>query len=153
MENRQALIQEMLTSLIRFKKTMTSVRISCPGAILSGSQLSLLMIIRRHQPVTVNQAARELSMTPGAVSQLLESLETTGFVDKIVRSDDRRSVLLSVSEQGQYALRHFESKRYELVTKALREFSDEEIAIITKAHIAILHQLEQNNHITVQKEG
>jgi len=145
---REALITQLFASIVRFKKTTAGIRVQCPGAVLNGSQLGVIMATQRLQPVSAQEIAQHLGLTPGAVSQLLDSLEPTGFIARAPNPEDRRSQLLSLTARGAEAVTHFESKRYELIRSAMKDFADDDIRTIIRAHDAILGTLEKDKHIT-----
>src|SRR5947199_10168397 len=51
------------------------------------------------------ELARRAAVSPAAVSQLLGTLEQAGLVSRERREDDRRRQPLSLTDQGQWALR------------------------------------------------
>lgn len=50
--------------------------------------------------VRVKDIAAELGITPGAVSQIVSTLESSGYLSRAECPDDRRSVMVKLSESG-----------------------------------------------------
>jgi DNA-binding MarR family transcriptional regulator len=54
-------------------------------------------VIERHGRVTAGDLARELRLTTGAVTAVVDRLERAGFARRVADPDDRRRVLLEVT--------------------------------------------------------
>ena len=50
--------------------------------------------------VKVKDIASELGITPGAVSQIVSTLESSGYLYRAECTDDRRSVMVKLSDSG-----------------------------------------------------
>jgi len=82
--NRTAVLGEVLESVVSWSRLLGSTR-STPfrGRQLSHSQLeALFLIAHRPAPMSPGFLARELKLTPGAVTQLLDGLRQAGLVDQ-----------------------------------------------------------------------
>ena len=54
-------------------------------------------IVDRHGRVTAGELARELSLTTGAVTALVDRMEAAGFLRRVPDTTDRRRVLIEVT--------------------------------------------------------
>lgn len=142
-------IEEIFASIIRFKRALHGLQVACPGATVSGSQISLLFAIKRLQPTTVTKLAKIMQMTPGAVSQALESLESTGYIARRAATDDRRIVGLTLTNQGEIGVAHINSMRSRLIENALADCTDQEIATVIRLHDKIFKSLENQNEVKI----
>src|SRR3712207_4850110 len=64
------------------------------------SELAALEHLQDAGPMTPGQLGRRLSMSPGAVTALVDRLEGRGHVERTPNPKDRRSALLRVTERG-----------------------------------------------------
>ena len=96
---------------------------------ISGAQLELLFTIRGNQPTSSKQLATMLHLTPGAVSQLLDSLLQHNLVTRQTSEQDRRVQYLSLSEKGEQLLHNFEKARRKIMEAIIADLSDEELEV------------------------
>jgi DNA-binding MarR family transcriptional regulator len=99
------------------------------GFEISGTQLELLFTIRHNQPVSTKQLAGLLHMTPGAVSQLTDSIEQQSLIERHTSDQDRRVQFLRVSEKGEQFLRSFEQSRRKVMEAIIKDLSDTELEV------------------------
>jgi DNA-binding MarR family transcriptional regulator len=84
------------------------------------------------------ELARRAAVSPAAVSQLLGALEQEGLVSRERREDDRRRHPLSLTDQGQWALRSAQTTLRERLAGLLVEIPPPE----TDALARLLERLE-----------
>ena len=59
-----------------------------------------LLVMRRLGPCRIQDISRELSLTVGGTSKLVDRLESTGLCTRTANPDDRRSSLITLSDQA-----------------------------------------------------
>jgi DNA-binding MarR family transcriptional regulator len=64
------------------------------------SELAALEHLQAAGPMTPGRLGRRLSMSPGAVTALVDRLEGRGHVERTPNPEDRRSALLRETERG-----------------------------------------------------
>ena len=74
------------------------------GAELSPSQTAALATIERHGPLTPSELAQRERVQRPTVTRVLARLEEAGLVNRAADPQDRRSSLLSVSDDGRELL-------------------------------------------------
>ncbi len=67
---------------------------------LTPTQLLCLRLLKDHEAPTAGTIAGALSLSPQTVTGLIDRLETRGLVQRLRSPNDRRQVLVSLSEQG-----------------------------------------------------
>ena len=132
---RQLLLGEVLESIVSWSRLLGSTH-SAPflGVQLSRSQLeALFLIAHRPEPLSPGLLARELKLTPGAVTQLLDGLRQAGLVDQQPHPSDARSRVLTLTPDAARSVDHFEQQ---MVTALAGEFSDlDDAELATLAHL------------------
>lgn len=72
---------------------------------------ALRTIAKASAPIRMGELAARLDVVPRSATGLVEALETAGLVERSVDPDNRRSVLVSLSERGQGILREMAQAR------------------------------------------
>ena len=67
---------------------------------LSPSQRRVLCLLGKHGPITQQRLLDELELAPASLSELLTKLEREGLVAREKSSNDRRSVIISLTQKG-----------------------------------------------------
>lgn len=93
---------------------------------LSLRQLSALTMIESEQ-TTLGDVARRLMVTPAVVTGLIDRLERRGYVRRINSTDDRRRVLLALTDEGRNAAESVSKQLREEMSSALSSFSPREL--------------------------
>jgi len=93
---------------------------------LSLRQLSALTMIESEQ-TTLGDVARRLMVTPAVVTGLIDRLERRGYVRRVNSTDDRRRVLLALTDEGRAAAESVSSSLREEIASALSSFSPTEL--------------------------
>jgi DNA-binding MarR family transcriptional regulator len=93
---------------------------------LSLRQLSALTMIESEQ-TTLGDVARRLMVTPAVVTGLIDGLERRGYVRRINSTDDRRRVLLALTDEGRAAAESVSSQLRADLASALGTFSPGEL--------------------------
>jgi DNA-binding MarR family transcriptional regulator len=115
-----------------FKAAMAAVRrlrgreTQRPGE-LSHAQYSLLFGLADGAERSATELAQLADLAPPTVTQMLEHLASTGFVERIRSDVDKRVVLTSLTERGRAVIEDHRSRIEPRWRAALSEFSDSEL--------------------------
>ena len=109
---------------------------------LSLSQLMVLKTINRLQPVSHKVVAQNLLMTPGAISQLLDGLDSAGCIQRVPDPADRRVNYLSLSDHGKEVVHKFHKLHLQLLSKACTDTSDEDLQTYARVQLSMASWLE-----------
>ena len=114
-----------------------------PAAVVTGmtaSEFSVVCCTADHpkryggQPVTVAEIAQEMSVSVPAVSRTLRSLQDKGLITRQVDENDRRSVRVSVTEEGYRLLEQNLTRITTAMNTVMSAFTDEEIRVIAELY-------------------
>ena len=81
----------------------------------------------------MTSVARELEVTTGTLTISVNSLVKKGYVNRTRSEEDRRVVLISLSEKGQKAYLHHRRSHEEMIEAVLKELTGEEQQALEKA--------------------
>lgn len=113
------------------------------GRVLTGSQLSALFYLARTPSgLTPGRLAELLSVSAGAVTQLVETLRTDGHVDMQVNPYDARSRIIVLSRAARVEVEQFE--------RATAERLRPRFAALTSSELMTLAELM--NRIAVENK-
>ena len=97
---------------------------------LEASELAALEHLQAAGPMTHKHLGERLSMSPGAVTAMIDRLERRGYVERILNPEDRRSALVRITKAGlEESLRHLWPYIEDM--KSIEEdFSEEERVVV-----------------------
>ena len=126
-ENLADLVREHSSAVMRYAAA-TAKRMG-----LEASELSALEHLQAAGPMALERLGERLSMSPGAVTALVDRLESKGYAERIPNPKDRRSALVRETEAGlEESLEHLWPYIEEM--RGIEErFSEEERAIVARA--------------------
>ncbi len=110
------------------------------GAGLSPSQTAALATIDRHGPLTPSELADHERIQRPTVTRLLARLEEDGLVRRAPDPRDRRSALISISDEGRALLRAVRSRKDAFLAQRLRGLDPDDVATLDRA-AAILERI------------
>ncbi|WMC94273.1 MarR family winged helix-turn-helix transcriptional regulator [Kineothrix sp. MB12-C1] len=84
-------------------------------------------------PRNMTAVAKSLSVTTGTLTIAVNSLVKKGFVDRARSEEDRRVVLVSLSEKGKKAYEHHQRFHEEMIDAVIAQLSEEEKVVLEKA--------------------
>jgi DNA-binding MarR family transcriptional regulator len=96
---------------------------------LSRTEMRTLDILDREGPMTAGRLAEEARLSPGAMTALLDRLEQKGFAQRRRDTEDRRRVLVEVTETVRQGAEELYGSPEE-GAKALDMYSDEQLEFL-----------------------
>lgn len=83
--------------------------------------------------------ARALRVTTGTLTISINSLVKKGYVERVRSEEDRRVVLVSLTEKGNRAFLHHQHFHEQMIASIVEELSEEEQQVLEKALSRINH--------------
>ena len=148
--NRTESIIELMTHIGGIKRSLQGQSYACmDGSTLTNGQLSLLFAIKHHGPVSAQDLANRLILTPGAVSQVVDGLLASGYINRTPRADSRRTFNLSLTPTGKKQVTAIERKRHAIIEQTTTELTDTEL----DAFVSIMQKILTALRNEVKAEG
>jgi len=72
--------------------------------VLTSAHVRALFALGNHEEATAGQIAESARLSPGAVTGMLDELEEAGIIGRVRCQDDRRRVLVHLTEEGSKVL-------------------------------------------------
>lgn len=145
-KSREALIEQISSALSELKRAMHLYAADAFTDLgLSLGQLGLLRKIEDSQPVSQAGLAKQLQLTPGAISQVIDALDQANCIVRTADPDDRRSSKLSVSPTGKKLLIRFNELGKQLLSQAFRELPDKDLQTYINTQQTLAKWLESEH--------
>ena len=108
---------EIMSGLMidQYQKQITELELTLP-------QAQLLRVLRRG-PMQTGQLAAEMRISAPAITQLTDRLIRKGLIERSATADDRRCVIVALSDEGRLLVDQFRQRRREIFSEALADLS------------------------------
>ena len=145
MDKRSKNTQELFTTSAVVQRMMHScLQRSFDEIGVAPSQLQLLHLIKREQPVSLKTLAAEMRLTPGAITQLIEGLVQADYVTRTGSNEDRRITVVTLTPSGTDVLKLLEHKKQALLRQVVADLNNEELEIFLRVQQKMLTHLEES---------
>jgi DNA-binding MarR family transcriptional regulator len=102
--------RELADAVARLRRAMRrAARSADPDNRLSVAQLELLSAVAEHPGARPGQIARHLHLAPNSVTTLVNALSALGLITRTSNPDDRRTVELSLTPDGEQAVHRWQA--------------------------------------------
>lgn len=140
-DSREQLAEELRAAvgdLMRAERRLRSRDPQRPGA-LSYAQVRALVLLGKSEDeeVTAGQLAKAADLTPASVTALLDQLEREGMVERRRSDEDRRLVVVSLTDQGRALLAQKREFWRSCWDEAMTGLEDRDIA----AAVDVMHRM------------
>jgi DNA-binding MarR family transcriptional regulator len=92
----------------------------------------LLRMLERHPGLTATEVAAEMSLSPAAITGLINKLEDDGLVERRRERDDRRVVRLILTDRARAATKAMRQSFQASMQHTLQPLSDEELETLAR---------------------
>jgi DNA-binding MarR family transcriptional regulator len=113
------------------------------GGELSPSQAAALASIERHGPLTPSELAALERVKRPTATRVLSLLADAGLIRRAPDPTDRRSALLSVSDEGRALLRRMRTRKDAYLARRLEELTPAEVATLERSAELLERLLEE----------
>ncbi len=91
------------------------------------SHLHVMAMLERHGDLPMSRVAELLDVSDSNATGLIDRMEERGFVERVRHPDDRRVVLVRVSDHGSQILADVEGVRDELLRRVLDQLDNTQL--------------------------
>ena len=95
-------------------------------------ELYILLYVALKGPQNMSSLAKEYSMTKSNITLLVDDMEKKGYLARVRSGEDRRVIMINLTEKGAALYRSFLSSFSELIAIFVKNVSPEDLAIITE---------------------
>ena len=127
-------LNEVLVRLFR-NINVIEERAICTGDYkdVTANDMHVIEAIDMEEARNMSSVARSLGVTTGTLTIAVNSLVKKGYVERARSEEDRRVVLVSLSEKGKRAYLHHRQFHEQMIEAIVEELSEEEQAVLEKS--------------------
>lgn len=131
-------LNEVLVRLFR-NINVIEERAICTGEYkdVTANDMHVIEAIDMEEARNMTSVARSLGVTTGTLTIAVNSLVKKGYVERVRSEEDRRVVLVSLSEKGKKAYLHHRQFHEQMIEAIVEELSEEEQAVLEKALVKL----------------
>lgn len=100
---------------------------------LTVNDMHVIEAIDMHEPKNMSSVAKSLSVTTGTLTISVNGLVKKGYVNRTRSEEDRRVVLVSLTDKGCKAFEKHRDFHQEMIDAVIRGLSEEELLVLGKA--------------------
>lgn len=130
MDGKENQIEEFESILISTIRTIMSEITQHQDLGITGSQFHLLNKIEKEKVTNVKHLAKILNVKPSAITVMLERLVKHGFVSRVQDEKDRRSVAVTLTEDGFRVLQQAKENSREILKKYAALLDEHELKVL-----------------------
>jgi DNA-binding MarR family transcriptional regulator len=145
MKNKEELVDEVLGLFKRLgHNRMRYQREPWQRLTVPLAQLKSLFLIKMKDSMNVRDLASDLGVTPGNVTSIIDRLVGQGLVERRESPDDRRIVLMQLTEKGQKIITEIHETEHTSLKRFLDKMSAEDIEALYRGLNGFLTAMEQD---------
>lgn len=99
---------------------------------ISNNDMHIIEKIGLDKPKSMSTVAKALSVTTGTLTIAMNALVKKGYVERVRSKEDRRVVLVSLSEKGREAYEHHRKFHREMMEATVEKLTEEEKNVLAK---------------------
>lgn len=97
------------------------------GAEMSTADLRILRVLRDQGSSPMNRFASETMLSPPTITGVVDKLEERGLVERVRNPEDRREILIAITQKGTITLTMGEELHKRFLDRSLSVLSDAEL--------------------------
>lgn len=110
---------------------------------ISVNDMHIIEAVGTDEPKTMSEISRLLGVTMGTLTIGMNGLVKKGYVVRERSTRDRRIVYASLTEKGVLAYRHHKNFHKSMIDSVMKNLTEEEAAVLTKAFVKLEVFFEQ----------
>ncbi|MDO4308037.1 MAG: MarR family transcriptional regulator [Eubacteriales bacterium] len=104
---------------------------------ISVNDMHVIEAIGIRDPRNMSAVSRDLSVTVGTLTIAVNSLVKKGYVKRVRSEEDRRVVLISLTDKGERAYYHHRNFHDKMVLAVLKDLNERETEALTRALVKL----------------
>ena len=100
---------------------------------ITNNDMHIIAAIGIYEPRNMTAVAKSMSVTVGTLTIAINNLVKKGYVSRARSQEDRRVVLISLTEKGRSAYFHHEDFHQKMVEAVLDELDEDQIQVLVKS--------------------
>lgn len=140
-------VDQLLEAFFRYKnKVLDQQQKSETNCKMNPTKSHILGMILREQRCMAVDVARQLSLSSGATTIVLNQLESDNLIQRVRSEEDRRIVWLSLTEEGEQLAKTLNANRGRMTWELLQALTEEEqqlmLGMLKKIEMKLLEKMK-----------
>lgn len=110
---------------------------------ISFPQFKMLYMLNRNGSLKVSELAERQGLTSAAITGLTDKLLVDGYVERTRTEQDRRVVMISITEKGREMVAKLSESQREAIQHVFSDLSDEDIDHLKRIYSILLGNLDK----------
>ena len=143
---RPLLFMELAQTMERMMKMVeksAKMKLEDPGMTML--QVKTLDYIKNNPDTSARDLSNQLYLSASSTSQLLDRLYEQKLITRKNDSDDRRLLLINLTEKGNKFLEKMKKRHFEVIKNITQFMSVEEVKKLIEIHNNVIERIEKNN--------
>ncbi len=127
-------------SLDRLGKALMRIRrvnisLNCQDITVAELQAMILMVDNQQEAtenVFATEMAQQLNLSKASLSQMMNSLENRGFIQRTLNRENRRKIILTLTSKGRQAVKNAREAFLSLLQNLVQGLGEEKAAQLTE---------------------
>lgn len=111
---------------------------------ITANDMHVIEAIGIGRPQTSSSVAKRLSITMGTLTKAIDGLAKCAYVNRERSEEDKRLVLLSLTDKGKKAYYHHQKFHKDMIDAVIAQLDPEETQILTKSLGSLAGYLKDN---------
>ncbi|HZK71170.1 MAG TPA: MarR family transcriptional regulator [Clostridia bacterium] len=111
---------------------------------LTHQQVMIIKLIAHKKEINISELCKEMSLTKGTVSGIVQRLNEAGYVEKIKHQDDKRNTYVVFSEKGKLFAKEFRDTINDSFQRVFANFTLEEMSKTEENLRELNNKLKEN---------
>lgn len=142
--NKQNKFSSFFNTMLKMRKILDQTLEDNHGDNISTMlQVQALKTIKDNSPITASELATRLQMSPSAITQMADRLVKSKLITRSTDKNDRRLILLTLTNQGEQHLALILKKMEQKANKILAPISEKELQTVVAIFENFLEQYEK----------
>ncbi len=127
------ILNELLVDLFHDILEIEEKSLRDNGSDLTITEMHTIHAVGDERPRTMTEVSRDLNITMGTLTTGVDKLIKKGYLVRKRTEEDKRVVLVELTEKGVEAKRMHDSFHQEMITSVIEELNDEEESVLIQA--------------------
>ncbi|UOE94317.1 MarR family transcriptional regulator [Alkalihalobacillus sp. LMS39] len=125
--------EQLIVSLKQIHEETVEVLRPNENEGISHGQMFLLFAIYNHGQIKTTDISNHFGITPGAATSIADKLESLGLIERQRNTQDRRVVMITLSEKGREYVVHTKKRNVEKLEQILSSVPEEKLKATIQA--------------------
>ncbi|MDA8026651.1 MAG: MarR family transcriptional regulator [Actinomycetota bacterium] len=122
--------ESVVDSILRSSRAILSIAVKSLNEIeetISIPQYRILVILGGRGDLPMSEIVKETSLAPASATRLCDDLLKKGLIDRKAHLDDRRQVIITITNEGSQLLRRVTESRRGMITEVVANLGEADL--------------------------